>query len=58
MPKVASLVGVNADRADDNNEREIELIVALPTQRSLNIFLRIPKVRNDYKFFCTLSFLK
>ncbi|KAG7327858.1 hypothetical protein KOW79_009464 [Hemibagrus wyckioides] len=43
IPYVAPLTGVNADRAN-NNEREIKLIFALPTQKSLNIQLRTPKM--------------
>lgn len=41
---VASFAGINADNAD-NSERQINVIVALPTQKSLNIVCRIPKVR-------------
>ncbi|XP_053539110.1 vitellogenin [Ictalurus punctatus] len=41
IPRVAYLVGCNADSAD-NDEREVNLIVALPTQKSVNIVLRIP----------------
>ncbi|XP_058256178.1 vitellogenin-like [Hemibagrus wyckioides] len=40
---VAPLAGINADRAD-NKERQINVILALPTQKSLNIIFRIPKM--------------
>ncbi|XP_046713433.1 vitellogenin-like isoform X1 [Silurus meridionalis] len=40
---IAPLVGFNADRAN-NNERQINLILALPTEKSLNILLRTPKM--------------
>ncbi|TSM94611.1 Vitellogenin [Bagarius yarrelli] len=43
IPQVAPMVGVNADRAE-NNEREVKLIVALPTQKSLNILMQVPKM--------------
>ncbi|KAK3533833.1 hypothetical protein QTP70_032950 [Hemibagrus guttatus] len=35
--------GINADRAE-NNERQINVILALPSQKSLNIICRIPKM--------------
>ncbi|KAK3561971.1 hypothetical protein QTP86_020796 [Hemibagrus guttatus] len=35
--------GINADRAE-NNERQINVILALPSQKSLNIIFRIPKM--------------
>ncbi|KAK3561460.1 hypothetical protein QTP86_002812 [Hemibagrus guttatus] len=43
IPYVATLTGINADRTN-NNERAIKLIVALPTQKSLDIQLRIPRM--------------
>ncbi|TSM94610.1 Vitellogenin [Bagarius yarrelli] len=43
IPQVAPMAGVNADRAE-NNERMVKLIVALPTQKSLNILMHIPKM--------------
>ncbi|KAF5910055.1 vitellogenin-like [Clarias magur] len=48
---VAPLAGVDADRAK-NNEREISLIVALPTQKSLNILLRIPEMTLSKRNLC------
>ncbi|TSM94609.1 Vitellogenin [Bagarius yarrelli] len=41
--KAAPMIGVNADRAD-NNERQINVLVVLPTEKSLNIICSIPKM--------------
>ncbi|XP_060796540.1 vitellogenin-like [Neoarius graeffei] len=54
--KVTPLAGVSAERAD-NNEREIKLILALPTQKSLNIILRVPTMtlsKQDLPIFINL----
>ncbi|KAM9461345.1 vitellogenin-like isoform 1-T1 [Clarias gariepinus] len=48
---VAPLAGVDADRAK-NNERGISLIVALPTQKSLNILLQIPEMTLSKRNLC------
>nr|ABW96364.1 vitellogenin [Clarias macrocephalus] len=48
---VAPLAGVDADRAR-NNERAISLIVALPTQKSLDILLRFPEMTLSKRNLC------
>ncbi|KAI4894774.1 hypothetical protein NFI96_013551, partial [Prochilodus magdalenae] len=41
IPKAVRLAGISVDRAE-NKEREVAIIVAVPTKRSLNIIMKAP----------------
>uniref|UniRef100_A0A3B1JHJ9 Vitellogenin domain-containing protein n=1 Tax=Astyanax mexicanus TaxID=7994 RepID=A0A3B1JHJ9_ASTMX len=41
--KAARLAGFSLDKAENNKDKEVAFIVALPTQKSVNIIVRAPK---------------
>ncbi|KAG9266788.1 vitellogenin-like [Astyanax mexicanus] len=46
--KAARLAGFSLDKAENNKDKEVAFIVALPTQKSVNIIVRAPKVSTFY----------
>lgn len=56
ISKVAPLAGIKVSR-DNQRERQIELIMALQSQDSLNVIMRIPKVKINVKLLSYLSTL-
>ncbi|XP_049321621.1 vitellogenin-like isoform X2 [Astyanax mexicanus] len=42
--KAARLAGFSLDKAENNKDKEVAFIIALPTQKSVNIIVRAPKM--------------